>query len=46
MGWISMWGSFWMVIPSVSASHLVTVTPSMGIFFFPFFYLAEIKKTL
>jgi hypothetical protein len=33
MGWILRWGSLWMVIPSVSASHFVSVTPSMGIFF-------------
>ena len=33
MGWIPRWGSFWMVIPSVSAPHFVSVTPSMGILF-------------
>jgi hypothetical protein len=33
MGWIPKWGSFWIVIPSVSASHFVSVTPSMGILF-------------
>ena len=27
------WSIFWMVIPSVSASHYVAVTRSMGIFF-------------
>jgi hypothetical protein len=27
MGWIPRWGSFCMVIPSVSASHFVSVTP-------------------
>jgi hypothetical protein len=26
-------GSLWMVIPSVSASHFISVTPSMGILF-------------
>jgi hypothetical protein len=31
MGWISRWGSLWMVLPSVSAPYLVSVTPSMGI---------------
>jgi hypothetical protein len=33
MGWTPRWGSFWMVIPSVSAPHIVSVTPSMGILF-------------
>ena len=33
MGWIPRWGSFWMVMPSVSAPNFVSVTPSMGIFF-------------
>jgi hypothetical protein len=33
MGWIPGWGSLWMVIPSVSASYFVFVTPSMGILF-------------
>ena len=33
MGWIPRWGSLWMVIPSVSAPHFVSVTPSMDIFF-------------
>ena len=33
MGWIPRWGSLWMVIPSVSAPHFVSVTPSMGILF-------------
>jgi hypothetical protein len=33
MGWISRWGSLWMVIPSVSALNFVSVTPSMGILF-------------
>jgi hypothetical protein len=33
MGWIPKWGSLWMVIPSVSAPHFVSVTPSMGILF-------------
>jgi hypothetical protein len=27
------WGSFWMVIRSVSALNFVSVTPSMGILF-------------
>jgi hypothetical protein len=31
MGWIPRWGSLWMVILSVSAPNLVSVTPSMGI---------------
>jgi hypothetical protein len=31
MGWILRWGSHWMVIPSVSALHFVSVTPSMDI---------------
>jgi hypothetical protein len=30
---IPMWGSLWMVLPSVSALNLVSVTPSMGILF-------------
>jgi hypothetical protein len=33
MGWIPRWGSFWMVILSVSALNFVSVTPSMGILF-------------
>ena len=33
MGWIPRWGSLWMVIPSVSALHFISVTPSMGIVF-------------
>jgi hypothetical protein len=33
MGWIPRWGSLWVVIPSVSASDFVSVTPSMGILF-------------
>ena len=33
MQWIPRWGSLWMVIPSVSAPHVVSVTPSMGILF-------------
>jgi hypothetical protein len=33
MGWIPRWDSLWMVIPSVSASYFVSVTPSMGILF-------------
>ena len=33
MGCILRWGSFWMVVPSVSASCFVSVTPSMGILF-------------
>jgi hypothetical protein len=33
MGWIPSWGSLWMVIPSVSAPHFVSVTPSVGILF-------------
>jgi hypothetical protein len=32
MGWISRWGSLWMVIPSVSAPYFVSVTPSMCLF--------------
>ena len=33
MGWIPRWGSLWMVIPSVSTPHFVSVTPSMGVLF-------------
>jgi hypothetical protein len=33
MGCIPRWGSLWMVIPSVSASHIVSVISSMGILF-------------
>ena len=33
MGWIPGWGSLWLVIPSDSASHFVSVTPSRGILF-------------
>jgi hypothetical protein len=33
MGWIPRWGSLWMIIPSVSAPHLFSVTPSMAILF-------------
>jgi hypothetical protein len=33
MGWISKWGSLWMVFATVSASYFVSVTPSMGILF-------------
>jgi hypothetical protein len=33
MGWIPRWSSLWMIIPSVSASHFVSVTPSMYILF-------------
>ena len=33
MGWNSRWGSFWLVIPSVSALNFVSVTHSMGILF-------------
>jgi hypothetical protein len=33
MGWIPRWDSLWIVIPSVSAPHFVSVTPSMGILF-------------
>ena len=28
MGWILRWGSFWMVLPSVSAPLFVSVTPN------------------
>jgi hypothetical protein len=41
MGWIPRWGSLWMVFPSVSALHLVSVTPSMDILsqlFFPDYF--------
>jgi hypothetical protein len=31
--WIPKWGSFWMVMPSVSSPNFVSVTPSMGILF-------------
>ena len=33
MGWISRWGSLWMVLLSVSVRNFVSVTPSMGILF-------------
>ena len=33
MWWILRWGSFWMVTPSVSAPHFVSVTSSVGILF-------------
>ena len=33
MGLILRWGSLWMVIPSVSALHFFSVTPSVGILF-------------
>ena len=33
MGWIPRLGSFWMVIPLVSALNFVSVTPSMVILF-------------
>ena len=32
-GWTTRWGSLWMVIPSVSTPHFVSVTPSMGVLF-------------
>jgi hypothetical protein len=38
---IPRWGSLWMVIFSVSASHFVSVTPSMGILF-PFLRRFEV----
>jgi hypothetical protein len=31
LGWILRWGSLWMVMPSVSATNFVSVTPSMCI---------------
>jgi hypothetical protein len=33
MGWISRWGSVWMVHPFILAPNFVSVTPSMGILF-------------
>ena len=33
MGWISGWGSLWMVFSSVLALNFVSITPSMGILF-------------
>ena len=33
MGWTPGWGSLWMVLPSVSDLHFVSVPPSMGILF-------------
>jgi hypothetical protein len=33
IGWIPRWGSLWMVLPSVSATNFVSVTPSMCILF-------------
>jgi hypothetical protein len=33
MGWIPGWNSHWMVLPSISSSKFVSVTPSMGILF-------------
>ena len=35
MGWIPRYGSLYMVHPFVSAPNFVSVTPSMGVFFFP-----------
>ena len=32
-GWTTRWGSLWMVIPSVSIPHFVSVTPSVGVLF-------------
>ena len=33
VGWIPRWGSPWMVFPSVSVSHFVSVSPPMCILF-------------
>jgi hypothetical protein len=33
MGWIPWWGRLWIVLPSVLALNVVSVTPSMGILF-------------
>ena len=33
MGWIPRWGSLWMVMTSVFAPNVVSVTPSMSILF-------------
>jgi hypothetical protein len=33
LAWIPRWGSFWTVLPSVSALNLDSVTPTMGILF-------------
>ena len=33
IGWIPRWGSLWMVFPSVSVPHFVSVSPPMGILF-------------
>jgi hypothetical protein len=33
MGWITRWGSFWMVHPFVLAPNFVSVTPSKGVLF-------------
>ena len=30
-GWIPRWGSLWVVFPSISAPHFVSVSPLMGI---------------
>jgi hypothetical protein len=33
MEWNPKWGSLWMVVPPVSGLNIVSVTPSMDIFF-------------
>jgi hypothetical protein len=43
MGWIPRWGSLWMVIPSVSATYFVSITPSIDNLF-PL--LRRIKESL
>ena len=42
MGWIPRQGSFWMVIPSVSAPNFVSVAPPVGILF-PFLRRIEVS---
>jgi hypothetical protein len=42
IGWIPRWGSLWMVISSISASHFVSVTPFMGILF-PLLRMIEVS---
>jgi hypothetical protein len=45
MRWIPRWGSLCMVFPSVSASHFVSVTPSMGVSF-PLLRRTKVCRTL
>jgi hypothetical protein len=45
MGWIPGWGSFWMVILSVSAPHVVSEILSLGILF-PLLRRIEVSSLL